>query len=229
MSITPLLTCRKEVAAFSNYADAETCRPRWARRLLLWWARGSARLRKRRALVQIAHEVLKAFIHAPCLPDQRLRIALQPDWKHLRIGEFGSKSVRSFTSCCRSRLSATPGPLHMSSCKKNAEDPSVGTPLRENLQLMPEKLLAEGRPTEPEDNSTYDHPCSKHGSGALQDRDRWLSCHRTSHGIVVYYRCSCGSPAVALLHPDCSLPRAGYKTAGTESVRRFAAPVVGGG
>lgn len=83
--------------------------------------------------------------------------------------------------------------------------------------------------SKPEDSPTYDHPCAEHGCGALQDRNRWLSCHRTSHGVVVYYRCSCGRAAVALLNPDSSLSRFGYQPHGAESARRFAAPVVGGG
>jgi hypothetical protein len=229
MSIIALLTGRKRVGASSNYADSETCRPGWKGRFLLWLARCSARSRERQALVQLDHEALKAVIHAPCLPDQLPCIALQPNWKHLRIWrvpvEISSvlHKLLSFPNNGHSR------PLHMSSCKEIAEDPGLGTPLRENPQSLPEKPLAEERPTEPEDNSTYDHPCSEHGGGALQNRKRWLSCHRTSQGIAVYYRCSCGRSAVALLNLDCSLLRAGHQTGGTESARRFAAPVVGGG
>jgi hypothetical protein len=36
------------------------------------------------------------------------------------------------------------------------------------------------------DTPRYDHPCPKHGAGACVDRSRWLSCHRTSGGVIVY-------------------------------------------
>jgi pimeloyl-ACP methyl ester carboxylesterase len=50
-------------------------------------------------------------------------------------------------------------------------------------------------------------PCPQHGHRAATDPDRWLSLHRTSGGIVVYYRCSCGRPAVTV-HPPDSCPQA---------------------
>ena len=46
-----------------------------------------------------------------------------------------------------------------------------------------------------------DRPCPQHGHRAASDPNRWLSTHRTSAGIVVYYRCSCDRPAVTVLRP----------------------------
>jgi pimeloyl-ACP methyl ester carboxylesterase len=43
-------------------------------------------------------------------------------------------------------------------------------------------------------------PCPEHGDRAATDARRWLSMHRTSMGTVVYYRCTCGRPAVGV-HP----------------------------
>lgn len=39
--------------------------------------------------------------------------------------------------------------------------------------------------------------CPLHGDSAVSNPARWLSLHRTSDGIVVYYRCDCGRPRVA--------------------------------
>lgn len=45
----------------------------------------------------------------------------------------------------------------------------------------------------------FDAPCPAHGDDAVVDRSSWLSTHRTSAGTVVYYRCRCGQPSLAVL------------------------------
>jgi hypothetical protein len=42
-------------------------------------------------------------------------------------------------------------------------------------------------------------PCPDHGDRAAAEPMRWLSTHQTSVGVVIYYRCACGSVAVAVL------------------------------
>jgi len=48
---------------------------------------------------------------------------------------------------------------------------------------------------------TLSRPCPEHGDRAATDARRWLSIHRTSMGTVVYYRCTCGRPAVSVQPP----------------------------
>ena len=43
--------------------------------------------------------------------------------------------------------------------------------------------------------------CGSEARRALSVPARWMSTHRTSGGIVVYFRCSCGRPRLALVHP----------------------------
>ena len=40
--------------------------------------------------------------------------------------------------------------------------------------------------------------CATHRDRAAADPERRISAHRTSQGPVVYYRCYCGSPGVAI-------------------------------
>jgi hypothetical protein len=41
------------------------------------------------------------------------------------------------------------------------------------------------------------HPCPDHGRMDAADPQQWISVHRTSTGMVVYYRCRCGRICVA--------------------------------
>jgi hypothetical protein len=55
-------------------------------------------------------------------------------------------------------------------------------------RIQPERLSANCR-------------CEQLGDGAAADPAQRLSTHRTSQGHVIYYRCYCGRPSVALVHP----------------------------
>jgi hypothetical protein len=74
------------------------------------------------------------------------------------------------------------------------------------------------------DIPSYDHPCPWHGDGAFVDRSRWVSCHRTSCGVIVYYRCSCGRAAIALVDSDCAVSN---QTGNVEDARRFGGQAAG--
>jgi pimeloyl-ACP methyl ester carboxylesterase len=56
-------------------------------------------------------------------------------------------------------------------------------------------------------------PCPQHGHRVAADPDRWLSTHRTSGGVVVYYRCSCGRPAVTVCPPGSAMQPADNRAA----------------
>jgi uncharacterized protein YjiS (DUF1127 family) len=78
MSSIPWLTSRKEALASSRHFDAETSRPRWKRRFLLWWAKCSARSRERQALVHLDDEGLKDI---GVTREQAKAEARKPFWK----------------------------------------------------------------------------------------------------------------------------------------------------
>jgi len=76
--IVPSLTSRKAAAASSHHGGAETYRPGWATRFLLWCARCSARSRQRQALAELDDHFLKDI---GVTWQQAIDEAAKPFWK----------------------------------------------------------------------------------------------------------------------------------------------------
>jgi hypothetical protein len=51
----------------------------------------------------------------------------------------------------------------------------------------------------------FSRPCPDHGGSDAADPQRWISSHKTSIGMVLYYRCRCGQVAVTTLDVERTL------------------------